>query len=72
MGRGRFCTGYQTALHMSVEYDFYYQNLFLLENGADKTLKNGDYALQKYHTSRNRMTNSLSMMRDGTCNADSP
>ncbi|CAD7932692.1 unnamed protein product [Amoebophrya sp. A120] len=32
----------QTALHMSVEYDFYYQNLFLLENGADKTLKNGD------------------------------
>merc|ERR550537_2033473 len=32
----------QSALHMSVEYDFYYQTKFLLEQGADKGLKNND------------------------------
>eukprot|EP00429_Kryptoperidinium_foliaceum_P083903 CAMPEP_0176212700 /NCGR_PEP_ID=MMETSP0121_2-20121125/15285_1 /TAXON_ID=160619 /ORGANISM="Kryptoperidinium foliaceum, Strain CCMP 1326" /LENGTH=338 /DNA_ID=CAMNT_0017551753 /DNA_START=72 /DNA_END=1087 /DNA_ORIENTATION=+ len=32
----------QTALHMSVEYDFYFQTLVLLEAGADKELTNAD------------------------------
>ncbi|CAD7942871.1 unnamed protein product [Amoebophrya sp. A25] len=32
----------QTPLHMSVEYDFYYQNVFLMEKGASKDLKNGE------------------------------
>merc|ERR1712194_627065 len=32
----------QTALHMSVAYDFYHQTKFLLANGADQSVKNGD------------------------------
>lgn len=32
----------QTGLHMSVEYDFMKQTKFLLDNGADKSVKNGD------------------------------
>jgi len=32
----------QTALHMTVEYDFYFVSKFLLANGADKELENGD------------------------------
>jgi len=32
----------QTPLHMSVEYDFYFQTVMLLEHGADGTRKNGD------------------------------
>lgn len=32
----------QTALHMSVAYDFYDQTAFLLSRGADPGIKNGD------------------------------
>jgi len=32
----------QTALHMSVQYDCYFQSKFLIDNGADTKLTNGD------------------------------
>mmetsp|Transcript_38387 Transcript_38387/g.86512 ORF Transcript_38387/g.86512 Transcript_38387/m.86512 type:complete len:302 (-) Transcript_38387:145-1050(-) len=32
----------QTPLHMSIEYDFYYQSKFLLDSGADPKIANGD------------------------------
>lgn len=32
----------QTALHMSVEYDFYFQSVMLIENGADPALTNNE------------------------------
>mmetsp|Transcript_131667 Transcript_131667/g.328321 ORF Transcript_131667/g.328321 Transcript_131667/m.328321 type:complete len:198 (-) Transcript_131667:99-692(-) len=32
----------QTALHMSVEYDLYFQSVLLLEHGAEATAKNAE------------------------------
>jgi len=32
----------QTALHMSIEYDFYFQSLLLLEHGADASMANAE------------------------------
>jgi len=32
----------QTALHMSIEYDFYFQSKMLMSSGADPKIENGD------------------------------